>query len=62
MANHQITFTVDDAAYRELIARQESEGKAFSVDGKPISVDVFAKDITLRYLDPNSNWIKTING
>ena len=50
MASHSITFSLNDALYRQLMQRQESEGKHFTPDGIPVSVDVYAKELLTNLL------------
>jgi hypothetical protein len=51
MVSHNITLALDDDRYKQLVFHQEREGKHFTVDGKPVSSGMYAKELLLRQLD-----------
>ena len=59
MASHTVAFNLNDAFFRLLLAKQSEEGKDFTVDGKPVSPDLYAKELLTKILDPEGKFSKT---
>jgi hypothetical protein len=59
VVSHNITVALDDERYKQLCFHQERENKHFTVDGKPVSPGMYAKDLLLRALDTLEKVAKT---
>ena len=59
MASHLISYSLNDALYRQLLSTQKGEGKDFTVDGVAISPDLYAKEKLINHIDPDGKLSKT---